>query len=307
MKCLVTGISGFVGGYLTEFLIKKGYEVYGIDQSGNLVKGAEVLQADILDKEKVFKIIKDVRPNQIIHLAAQSSVRRSWDNPELTQKVNVDGTRFLLDAVREAEINSRILIVTSAEIYGVPNGILITENHSLKPVNPYGESRLKQEKLIEEYKEEYNMDIVISRSFPHMGPKQLNKFVCSSFAYQIAMIESGKQEPVLKVGNLEAVRDFTDVRDIVKAYYLLINSDSNGVYNICSGNGISISEVLKALLCFSNRKINVKQDPNKMRPSDIPVMVGNNSKFVNLTDWIPIIPIEETLKNLLDYWRKKAF
>jgi GDPmannose 4,6-dehydratase len=303
IKCLVTGISGFVGEYLTRFLLEKGYEIYGLDRLGTPVEGVNVFQADLLDREKIFQIITETKPDQIIHLAAQSSVAKSWENPDLTMQVNVEGTQILLDAVRHAKLNSRILVVTSAEIYGVPNEIPIKESHYLNPTSPYGKSRLEQERLIKDYKERFNMDIVISRSFPHTGPGQSKEFVCSSFAYQITMIEAGKQEPILLVGNLEAERDFMDVRDVVRAYYLLINSDTNEVYNVCSGQGVKVSNILKILLSNSKVQIEVKQDPARIRPNDIPVLVGNNVKILEFTGWKPNISFEQTLIDILNYWR----
>jgi GDPmannose 4,6-dehydratase len=306
VKCLITGISGFVGGHLTKFLLEKGYEIYGIDRLGKKINGVNVLQANLLDQDKIFQIINEIKPDQIIHLAGQSSVAKSWKDPDSTMRVNVEGTRILLDAVRNTKLNSRILIVTSAEIYGVPNEVPIKESHLLNPTSPYGRSRLEQEKLINDYKERFNMDIVVSRSFPHTGPHQLNNFVCSSFAYQIAMIEAGKQKPILFVGNLEAERDFTDVRDVIRAYYLLINTDSKGVYNVCSGQGIKVLDVLKTLLKNSKVKIDVEQDPARMRPSDIPALVGNNSKMLELTGWKPNISFEQTLNDILNYWRARV-
>ncbi len=306
-RCLITGVSGFVGRYLAEFLQEKGYEIYGFDRTGAVIPGVIAGKGDLLHKEKVTEFVQQVQPEFIFHLAAQSSVKKSWDNPLATMAVNVEGTRNLLDAVVSAglEKSCTILVVSSAEIYGAPVFIPIIEDHPLHPASPYGESRLAQEKLIQDYREKYNLNIIICRSFPHTGPRQTTEFVCSNFAFQIAQIEAGKQEPVLRVGNLDAERDFTDVRDVVKAYYLLSTKVTQGTYNVCSGKALSIASVLKTLLSFSKVTITVEQDASRMRPSDIPLLLGDNSLLRQTVPWEISIPFTQTLAELLDYWRKQ--
>ena len=304
-KYLISGISGFVGKYLADFLTKKNYEVSGFDRKGSIIPKVNISKIDILDKEAVKNFIKEIKPDYIIHLAAQSSVKKSWDNPEETITINVEGTRNLLEGVIAAGIvpQCKILIVTSAEIYGVPKEVPIKESHPLSPSSPYGESRLKQEELIEDYRKK-GIHITVSRSFPHTGPGQSDQFVCSSFSRQIAEINLGKQEPIIKVGNLEAIRDFTDVRDIIEAYHLILTKELKGTYNICSGKGIKIDDMLQTLIKLSDKQIEIEQDPSRDRPSDIPILIGDNSKFCEETGWKPNIPFEQTLGDLFAYWKR---
>ena len=305
-RCLITGVSGFVGRYLAEFLREKGYEVYGFDRTGAVIPGATVQKVDLLQKEAVADFVQQVKPDFIFHLAAQSSVKKSWDDPAATMAVNVEGTRNLFQAVISAKIDQSCitLVVSSAEIYGIPASVPITENHPLHPTNPYGESRLEQEKLIQEYREKWNLAIILCRSFPHTGPGQATDFVCSNFAFQIAQIEAGNQESVLRVGNLDAERDFTDVRDVVNAYYLLSAKGKQGTYNVCSGKVMSIASILKSLLQRSTVAITVEQEASRMRPSDIPILLGDNTLLRKTVAWEPSILFTQTLTELLDYWRK---
>ncbi len=304
---VITGIGGFVGKYLAAYLVSQGIAVFGFDRQGTQIIGAKTVTLDLLDPIALKAYIKEIKPDYIIHLAAQSSVKKSWDNPEETKQINIEGTRYLLDAIVKHSPTSKILIVSSAEIYGIPTTVPITEKTPLNPNSPYGESRLEQEKICQEYIKKHNLTLVITRSFPHTGLGQSDQFVCSNFAKQIALIEAGKQEPLLSVGNLDAKRDFSDVRDIVKSYYLLItNPHAQGVYNICSGKSIAIADVLQKLLSYSKNSITVTPDPAKMRPSDIPNMLGSNSKFTALTGWKPEIHFDQTLREMLEWWRKET-
>ncbi len=306
-RCLITGVRGFVGRYLAEFLREKGYEIYGFDRTGAVIPGTTVRKVDLLHQEAVADFVQHVKPDLIFHLAAQSSVKKSWDNPAATMAVNVEGTKNLLKAVISAELvqSCTILVVSSAEIYGIPTFVPITEHHPLHPTSPYGESRWEQEKIIQEYREKHNLKIILCRSFPHTGPGQATDFVCSNFAFQIAQIEAGNQEPILRVGNLDAERDFTDVRDVVKAYYLLSTSVTQGTYNVCSGKVMSIASILKNLMGQSKVAITVEQEASRMRPSDIPILLGDNTLLRQTVSWEPAIPFTQTLTELLDYWRKQ--
>jgi GDP-4-dehydro-6-deoxy-D-mannose reductase len=298
MKALITGINGFVGPYLKEHLLDKKIEINGTDVSN----GVDVdFVIDLLDKQAVYDLVCDVKPDFIFHLAAQSSVKLSFTEPKLTREVNVTGTKNLLDAVKVIVPDSKILVISSADVYGVPDKIPLIENFELNPVSPYGDSRLEQEKLALGY----GLNLVISRSFIHTGPGQKPLFVCSDFAKQIVEIENGK-ENVISVGNIDVRRDFTDVRDIVKAYLLALEKcDFNNVYNICSGKIYSIKDILDILLNMADEHIEVRVDQSKLRGNDIMVLAGDNTKFVNATGWKPEIPIEQTLKDLLDYWRNE--
>jgi len=302
-KVLITGISGFVGEHLSVLLSNNGFEVFGFDRHANKNNR---FQVDITNKNAVFEIIQSIKPDFIVHLAAQSSVRKSWENKDNTFLVNVTGTKNLLDGIISAEIEKtcKLLVVSSAEIYGLSENTSFIETSRLVPVSPYGDSRLEQERLLQEYLKR-GLNIVIARSFPHTGPGQRETFVCSSFAKQIAMIEITDSEHIIHTGNLNIRRDFLDVRDVVKAYYkILQNFKSGEIYNICSGNTYSIDFLLNKLISFSEENIEIKQEKSRFRNNDIPVLSGDNSKIENELSWKPEISIEKTLKDILDYWRK---
>ena len=305
-NAFITGVGGFVGPYLARHLVKKGYQVSGIDRKGSVIDGCIVEKCDVTDYDSLFAIVSRIKPDCIFHLAGQSSVAKSWDEPELTKRVNVGGTKNLFQAVAAAKINPRILLVSSAEVYGVPKSVPITEEHPVSPISPYGESKVEQERLAMEFTSKHKMQIIIARSFNHTGPGQPPDFVCSNFAMQIADIEKGKQKPVIKVGDRMVKRDFSDVRDIVSAYLLLIEKGISGeVYNVCSGRAFTIGEILDKLLNLSSIKVKVEPDPSKMKNSIVPVLQGDYSKLVRATGWKPTISIDKTLSDILEYWRKR--
>ena len=303
IRCLISGINGFVGQYLSAYLQIKNFSVYGFDIIKNSSNKQEhIFEISLFDEKRLHEIVTKIKPDFVFHLAGFSSVKRSFSQSELTKIINVNGTKNLLEAIIQAQINPRILIVSSAEIYGVPHYTPIDERHPLNPNSPYAESRLEQEKLCEKY----DLDIIVSRSFNHTGPKRPPIFVCSDFAKQIAEIEIKKNAPVISVGNLEVKRDFTDVRDMVKAYLLALEKCKKGeIYNICSGNSYKIQTILETLLSLSKTKIKIKQDLKKMRPNDIPILQGDYTKFKKATSWNPIIPIERTLEDILENWREE--
>ena len=298
MKSLITGINGFVGAHLKGHLLEKGFEVHGTDISSG--KNVDYV-LDITDQQAVNKMMLRLNPDYIFHLAAQSSVKLSFTKPELTMNINVNGTKNLLDSIKKNFPGARILIVSSADIYGQPKKLPLTEDSELNPVSPYGESRLKQEKLALGY----NLNCVIVRSFPHTGPGQNQSFVASDIAKQVADIEKGNK-PIIYTGDISIKRDFTDVRDIVKAYLLALEKCSfNEPYNICSCASYSINEIIKIILGFTDISPLLKQDKSKLRKIDIKEMRGDSSKFQKATAWQPEIPLQQTLKDLLDYWRNK--
>jgi len=304
MKAFVTGVSGFVGPYLARHLAQNGFEVFGIDRNGVAVEGCAAQQCDITDYNALSVIIRKVKPDVIFHLAGQSSVERSWKEPVLTRDVNVGGTKNLFDAVVAAKISPKILLVSSAEVYGIPKSIPIREDHLLKPVSPYGESKVEQERLALDYIRKKKLQVIICRSFPHIGPGQPSKFVCSNFAEQVVNVEKGRAGFV-KVGNVDVTRDFTDVRDIVRAYLLAIQKCKPGeIYNVCSGRSRTIKSILDLLISLSKSKpIKVVKDDSRMRNNDIPMLIGNPAKFRSATGWEPKIAIEQTVTDLLEYWR----
>ncbi len=306
MKAFITGISGFVGKYLAEHLLANGFKIYGIDRKGAEIAGCKVEICDILDREKLFSIVESLKPDVIFHLAALSSVSKSFETAKETKKVNVEGTRNLFDAVVAAKISPIILVVSSLQIYGKPDRLPIKEDAPLRPASPYAESKVEQERLCREYSEKKKLRIIISRSFNHTGPRQSDDFAWPSFARQIAEIEAGKRKE-LSVGNLDVERDFSDVRDIVKAYLLAIKKCKPGeVYNICSGKAYNIGKMLDVMKSHSTAKARVAVDSSRVRKEDVHILYGDNSKFAKATGWKPEIPFEKTLKDILEYWRKQA-
>lgn len=301
MKILITGIGGFVGPYLKKLFEENNHEVFGIERTKKNDESA-IFYGDILDERFIEISLREAQPDYIAHLAGFSSVRNSFDGSELCMKVNVQGTENILKAAKKQKKRPRILTVTSAEVYGEPKFIPITEEHPLNPSSPYGKSRLEQEKLIGTYTND--LEIVIVRSFNHTGPGQKPNFVIPNFIQQIVEIEKGQKDPQLSVGNLSAIRDFTDVRDVVRAYHLALQKGKSGEkYNICSGTGYGIQEILDYLIQNSQCHISVQQDENRIRPSDIPKLIGSNMKFTLNTGWKPTINLWQTLNDMLHWFR----
>jgi GDP-4-dehydro-6-deoxy-D-mannose reductase len=316
MKVLITGITGFVGSHLADFLLSKhNVEVHGIERWRSKTENIEHIKSklnlhecDIRDSSSVRKVIDEVRPDKIFHLAGQSFVPSSWSAPAETLTTNIIGELNIFEAVKSTLIKPVILIAGSSEEYGMvnKNEIPVKETNPLRPLSPYGVSKVGQDLLAYQYFMSYKMNIVRTRAFNHTGPRRGEVFAESDFAKQIVKIEKGLQEPVINVGNLNAVRDFTDVRDIVRAYCVALEKAKYGeIYNICSGKGYSIREILEILLSFSNIKPKLKVDPKRMRVSDVPMLIGSNSKFKKETQWKPTIPLSNTLGDLLNFWRKR--
>ena len=321
MNILITGITGFVGSHLSEYcLTKKNIKLYGTVLPANFKKEIErlaylkgrinFLKCDLTNKNEVKKVIVKVRPDKIFHLAGQSRVSLSWDNPEKTIINNITSDLNLLEAVRFLKNSPVIVNAGSSEEYGLTlkNELPVKENNALRPLSPYAVSKIAQEKLAFQYHKSYGLKTVLARFFNTEGPGRGVEFVTSAFAKQIAMIEKGKQKPIIYVGNLTAKRDFTDVRDVARAYWLASEKCNYGeAYNVCSGEARSIKSVLNLLISKSTVKnIIIKEDQSKMRPSDIPVTFGDNSKFKKQTGWKPEVKFEKTMDDLLNYWRKKV-
>ncbi|EKQ50540.1 MULTISPECIES: GDP-mannose 4,6-dehydratase [unclassified Clostridium] len=306
MKALITGVNGFVGNYLSKYLMEQGYTVYGTVIDDNItMENVIISKMNLLNKEEVIETIKSINPDQIYHLAGQSAVGFSWKEPTLTMDVNINGTINLLDAVRENNINTKVLIIGSSDEYGIikPEECPISEKHPLNPTSPYAISKMAQEQIAKLYINSYKMNLIMVRAFNHIGPKQSKNFVVSDFASKVAEIEKGA-ESVIRVGNLEAYRDFTDVRDIVRGYFMLMNNGEIGeLYNIGSGNAYKIQDILDILLSLSTADIKVEIDPDKLRPSDVPIIQCDNSKIKSHINWFPQYDIKNTLKDTLDYWR----
>ncbi len=315
-KALITGIAGFAGSHLAELLLSKGYEVYGLSRSRTkkdhiegIIGKLHLEDADLLDSHSLYTTIARIKPDYIFHLAAQSFVPTSWGSPSVTLEVNIVGSANIFEAVRQVGIDPVIQIACSSEEYGLvhPDEIPIKETNPLRPLSPYAVSKVAMDYLGYQYFQSYKMRIVRTRGFNHTGPRRGETFAESNFAKQIALIEKGRQEPVIFVGNLESSRDYTDVRDMVNAYLLAVEKcDPGDVYNICTGKSIRIGDMLTLLLSFSKVKVEVRPDPSRMRPSDVPVLTGDGSKFVAKTGWKPVIPFKQTMEELLNYWRERV-
>ena len=310
-KALIIGAAGFVGGYLTEALLKAGYEVYATKLEFEKIEGtgATVYNMDVTSVTETSAVIADVKPDAVFHLAAQSSVKLSWEKPYLTLNVNIIGALNVLEACRalsETGKSPRVLLIGSAEEYGkvTPEQCPIKEDLSCAPKNLYALSKLTQNGLGRIYAESFGMDIITVRAFNHTGPRQAPAFVLADFCKQVAEIEAGKKEPVISVGNLEAMRDFTDVRDIVKAYILLAEKGRGGeTYNVGRGQAVKIMSLLEMILKEAKCPIEVRRDEARMRPSDVPLHVADTEKIRNDTGWQPTLTLAETVKDTLDYWR----
>ena len=310
-RVLITGSSGFVGGHLIDHLLSLGdNDIYGTYRSEKPKGEGEHLhfkQVDLEKKEEVDALLDEVRPDRIYHLAAQSNVDQSIKNPIATFHTNIDSQLNLLTSLKEKDMGeTRILLVSSAEVYGfvTSSDLPVDEDTPYKPGNPYAVSKIAQDYIGFQYFLSYKLPLIRVRPFSHVGPRQSPAFVVANFAKQIAQIEKGG-EKVIKVGNLEAKRDFTDVRDMVKLYAMLIEKGMPGeVYNAGKGEARSIQEILDTLLSFATVSITVEKDPSRMRPSDLPILVADPRKVKEITGWEPAIPLQDTLKDTLEYWRK---
>lgn len=311
LRALIIGGAGFVGNYLLAHL----KEAMGLETAVTRLPHESLAGVpdreyilDILKMEEIIKVLEDFAPDYIFHLAAQSSVALSWKNPGLTVDVNIKGSVNVLDAVRCMEKKPRILLIGSGEEYGHirPQETPIPEGNVLRPGNLYAATKACQNMIGKIYADAYGLDIMMVRAFNHVGPNQAPMFVVSDFCRQVAQIEKGKKEPVIYTGNLSAKRDFTDVRDVVRAYGLLIQKGERGeTYNIGSGHAIAIEEILHRILSMSTSPIEAKVAPEKLRPVDVPIIEADISKITACTGWRPEILLEQTLRETLEYWRRE--
>ncbi len=315
-KALITGIAGFAGGHLAETLLEADWEVSGIERHGAtpdhpvfLEKRVKVEECDILAVRELGRVVQRFQPSAIFHLAGTTHISMAQSNPQLAIETNIKGSLNILDAAAEYAPRSRVVLVSSAEVYGksLPEEMPLTEDHPLQPATIYGLTKLGAEETASYYFRVRGLDTVILRPFNHIGPGQRPNFVTASFALQIARIEKGLQPPVLEVGNLEPARDFTDVRDMVRGYRMAVEQlPSGSVCNICSGQASSIGEILDRLLALSDRKIEVRPSTERMRGTDVPVFRGDYSRFAAVTGWRPRYTLDQTLETILDYWRSRV-
>ena len=346
MRVLISGITGMAGSHLTDYILDNfpDAEVFGLCRwrsrldnlahltakglvdttcleqgfnpeaeglpSANGSKRVRLFHCDLMDAAAVRRVVKAIAPDRIFHLAAQSFVPASWQAPAQTLETNVIGQVHLFEAVLAAGLDPLIQIAGSSEEYGMvyPEETPVKESNPFRPMSPYGVSKVAQELLALQYHRSFGLRTVVTRAFNHEGPRRSEVFVTSSFAKQIATIEKEKPaEPVVLVGDLSAQRDWSDVRDMVRAYWLALEKGTPGeVYNIGSGVARTVSKMLNTLLACARVKVEIKQDPGRMRPSDVRLLVADSTKFRQQTGWQPQIPFEQTMSDLLDYWRQRV-
>ena len=301
---LITGATGFAGSHLLDCLLAQGGRVHAwSNPSGRTPDRSTPNVAwqtvDLLDRQAVSEALSVSMPSAIYHCAGVADVHGSWHAPGRALRVNVIGTHHLLDAARTIGLTSPILITGSALVYR-PSTEPLTEDAPLGPRTPYGVSKLAQEIVARDS----GLTVLLARPFNHAGPRQDTSYVTSAFARQLAEVEAGRIEPVLRVGNLESKRDITDVRDTVRAYRALVDRGTpQRPYNVCCGRAYRIRDLLDILLSLARVRVRVEQDPARLRPSDIPIVLGSAERIRSETGWQPLIPIEETLADLLEYWR----
>jgi GDP-4-dehydro-6-deoxy-D-mannose reductase len=317
-KVLITGIAGQTGSHLADYLLEthaSNWEVHGtIRYRSDLTNIKDILDlvalhdCDLRDAHNVEKMIAKIKPDKVFHLAATSFVRSSFDQAAEVINNNVTSQVNVMESLLRHNPHAVMQIACTSEEYGLvkPEETPITENNPIRPLSPYGVSKVAQEKLGYQYNQSYGLKVIITRTFNHCGPRRGDAFVESSFCKQVAMVEAGKQEPVIYHGNLESVRDYTDARDVVEAFWLATEKCPPGEpFNICSGKGITIEQLLDNILSLSNITIQKRPDPDRMRPSDVKLLIGDSSKFRDLTGWEPRIPFKQTMNDLLEAWRKK--
>jgi GDP-4-dehydro-6-deoxy-D-mannose reductase len=302
MRILVTGASGFVGSYLVRALLADGEEVLGTSTEA----GDEFLTVDVRDASAVEEVIADNPPDRVFHLAAQSSAALSWKEPALTYEVNVTGTHFLLEALRRHAPHSRVLLPCTSDQYGrvEPQLCPVTEEAPQRPVSPYAASKMAQEAVGRMYFEGYGLPVVVTRAFMHIGPGQPPSFATGDWARQIALVEVGAADRSVNVGNLDLQREFGDVRDVVEAYRLVLEEGRPGeAYNVATGDARPLRAALEILIELAEVEIEINVDTSKFRPADPPLLQGSAEKLHRATGWKPQHRLEDTLQEVLAFWR----
>ena len=314
MKALITGINGFGGGHLTRLLLSLGHEVAGLDSGDRETtfdaeeKKIKVFKGDLRDEDIVSTALNKFKPDTIFHLAAQSSVKLSFENPFETFSANLIGTLMLLETISKLDNPIKTLVISSSEVYGRlrPDECPVAEDQAIKPVNPYAVSKAAVDMLACQYHQAYKMPIYIARAFSHSGPGQKTVAVLSDWAFQVAKINLGLSPPQLKVGNIDVQRDYADVRDVVQAYVDIVEKGQPGrPYNVCSGKAYRLAELLEMYRSLIDKEIEVTTDKSRMRPVDIPILVGSHQRLTDDTGWEPKIAIETTLADSLEFWNQR--
>ena len=317
MRVLITGITGFAGSHLADYILAEypDVELFGLVRWRSRMENVihiqdkvRFVEGDLKDSVSLKKCLADIKPDRIFHLAAQSFVPTSWTCPSETFAINAIGQINLFEVILSLGLSPKIQVAGSSEEYGFvrPEELPMKETTPLRPLSPYAVSKVAQDLLAYQYFQSYGLKAVRTRGFNHTGPRRGDVFICSNFAKQIVEIEKQKREPVIFVGNLDAKRDFTDVRDTVRAYWLSLEKGEEGeVYNIGSGKARSMREILDMLIETSSANVKIEIDPQRLRPSDVPILESDCTKFHELTGWEPRIPFKQSLEDLLDYWREK--
>ncbi len=311
-KILVTGYGGFVSNHLIDFIeqLDNSYEVFGVSRSfisrPNIIKSVfNHIIMDLKQESSVFELIKSIEPDYVIHLASNSSVAYSWSEPVKSFQNNTNIFLNLVEAIRKCNIDCRVLSVGSSEEYGIvqESFLPLSESSPLNPISPYAVARVSQEMISTIYNQGFGLNIVKTRSFNHIGPGQSSSYVISSFAKQIVQRKLKIEKGPIKVGNIDLIRDFIDVRDVVSSYMAILENGKKGeVYNVCTGNGYSIREILLLLMQISGENCEIETDQNLYRPIDNPIIIGDNSRIKQHCEWFPKYSIDQTLSDVISYW-----
>ena len=307
---LITGAAGFAGSHLLDLLARDDVRVVALRKPG---VGAETqaaypdvewIEVDLLDRDAMRRTVADQAPAAVYHLAGSPHVGQSWKAATETLSVNVMGTHHLLEGLRAEGLRSRVVVPSSAYVYR-PAGGALTEDDPVESTNPYAISKIATEMAAARASRRDGIPVVVARSFNHIGPRQDPSFFASGVARQVALIEAGRIEPVIRVGNLDTRRDITDVRDTVRAYRALVDGGIPGhAYNVCSGQAHKMRDLLDGLVALARVRVSVEPDPARFRPNDTPLLLGDLSRIRRDVGWQPLIPMEQTLRDLLDYWRQ---
>jgi GDP-4-dehydro-6-deoxy-D-mannose reductase len=310
MRVLVTGAAGFAGRHLVRFCKEQGAEVIGAgrrpESEANPPEELDgYLQVDLLDQGQTAALVDAERPERVFHLAAEASVARSWEQPERTIEANLASSLNLLEAIRGSAPDARVMVACSGEEYGpVPSDRLpITEDEPLRPQSPYAASKAAVDLVAGSFADSFGMHVVRTRAFNHAGPGQSDRYVIGSFARQIAEARARDEERVeLVTGNLEVRRDFTDVRDVVRAYWLALDAEAPGAFNVCSGHSVALSELPVRLAELAGVEVGTRTDPDRLRKADVEDLYGSRGRLTAATGWEPQIPLDTTLRDTLDWW-----
>ena len=314
MRIFVTGATGFAGSHLVDHLLASGHQIFALVHSASSLRELPehdrmtAITGDLLDLESLKRVVIQAQPEVIYHLAGQAYPARSWQDPAFTLAVNAGGTANLLEAAVHVG-RPRVVVVTSADIYGLvqPEDLPLTEQSLPRPRHPYGVSKLAAGQLVALYWQRYQVPAIEARPFNHIGPRQAHGFVVPDFASQLAAIKLGQRPPIMQVGNLDAQRDFTDVRDVVRAYVDLAQKGQPGqAYLICSGQPVAIHYLLTTLAELANTRVELEYDPARLRPSDIPCLYGSYARIQQHTNWQPRIHLRQSLADALSEWLAKV-